>query len=63
VWVIIIPFGPYRGLFDFEKTIRWVRTSEPTGCSPQGLGAMSYSFKGFESSQWVHLGKTRGRAR
>jgi hypothetical protein len=56
------PIGPYRGLFDSEKTFWWVRTSAPTGCSPRGLGGMSYPFKGFESSEWVRLGKMRGHA-
>jgi hypothetical protein len=56
------PIWAYHGLFDFTKTIRWVRTSAPAGCSPRGLEGMSYPFKGFESSEWVHLGKMRSRA-
>jgi hypothetical protein len=36
-WALVIPFGPYRGLFYFEKTIRWVRTSTPAGCSLEAL--------------------------
>jgi hypothetical protein len=38
------------GLFVLKKAVRWVRLSAPTGCSPQGLGGISYPFKGFESS-------------
>jgi hypothetical protein len=30
--------------------------------SLRGLGGMSYPFKGFESSEWAYLGKTRGHA-
>jgi hypothetical protein len=48
VWALVIPFGPYHGLFGLEKTIWWVRA--PAGCSPRGLGGMSDLFKGFESS-------------
>jgi hypothetical protein len=59
--------GPHLGLIAayliFEKTIRWVCTSASAGCSPRGLGGMSYPFKGFESSEWVRLGKRRGHAR
>jgi hypothetical protein len=54
------PIWLHYGLFDLEKTIRWVRASAPAGCSPRGLGGMSYPFKGFESSEWARLGKTRG---
>jgi hypothetical protein len=46
-------------LFILEKTVRWVHASAPAGCSPRGLGGMSYPFKGFESSEWTYLGKTR----
>jgi hypothetical protein len=62
VWALIIPFGPYCSLFDFEETIWWVRMNAPTGCSPRGLGGMSYPIKGFESSECAHLGKMRGHA-
>jgi hypothetical protein len=41
--------GSY-GLFDLKEVVRWVCASAPTGCSPQGLGGMSYPFKGFELS-------------
>jgi hypothetical protein len=47
-------------LIFFEETIQWVHVSAPAGCSPRGLGGMSYPFKGFESSEWAHLGKTKG---
>jgi hypothetical protein len=33
----------------------WVRPSAPAGCSPRGLGEVSYPFKGFKSSDWAHL--------
>jgi hypothetical protein len=56
------PIWAYCGLLDLEKTIRRVRASAPSGCSPRGLEEMSYPFKGFESSEWVCLGKTRGHA-
>jgi hypothetical protein len=36
--------------------------SAPAGCSPRGFGGISYPIKGFESSEWVYLGKTRGHA-
>jgi hypothetical protein len=36
-WALVIPFGPYCGLFDFEETIRWVSASAPAGCSPKAL--------------------------
>jgi hypothetical protein len=39
----------YCGLFDLEKTMRWMRASAPAGYSLRGLGGMSYPFKGFES--------------
>jgi hypothetical protein len=61
-WALVISFGPYRILFDFEKTVWGVRASAPARCSPRGLGGMSYPFKGFESSEWVRLGKTMGHA-
>jgi hypothetical protein len=61
-WDLVIPLGPYRGLFGFEKTIQWVRMSAPAGCSPRGLRGMSYPFKGFESGEWARMGKMRGRA-
>jgi hypothetical protein len=34
-------------LFILREAVRWVRTSAPVGCSPRGLGGMSYPFKGF----------------
>jgi hypothetical protein len=48
-WVFVV-------LFVLKEAIRWVRASAPAGCSPRGLGGMSYPFKGFESS-----GPTWGR--
>jgi hypothetical protein len=57
------PIWVYCGLFDLEETIRWVCASAPAGCSPRGLGGMSYPFKDFGSSEWVRLWKTRGHAR
>jgi hypothetical protein len=53
------PIWVHCGLFDLEETIWWVRASAPAGCSPRSLGGMSYPFKGFESSEWAHLGKMR----
>jgi hypothetical protein len=37
--------------------------SAPARCSTRGLGGMSYPFKGLELSEWVYLGKMRGRVR
>jgi hypothetical protein len=57
------PIWAHCGFLCFlEETVRWVRASAPTGCSPRGLGGMSYPFKGFKLSKWVRLGKTRGHA-
>jgi hypothetical protein len=63
VWALVIRFGPYCGLFDFEETIRWVSMSAPAECSTRGLGGRSDPFKGLLSSEWAHLGKTRGHTR
>jgi hypothetical protein len=41
------PIWVYCGLFDLEETIRGVCWSAPAGCSPRGLGGMSYPFKDF----------------
>jgi hypothetical protein len=50
------------GSFVLKKAVRWVRASAPAGCSPRGLGGMSYPFKGFESSgpAWGRRGVTLG---
>jgi hypothetical protein len=39
--------------FGLGEVIRWVRVSALAGCSPRGLGGMSYPFKGFKSSGLV----------
>jgi hypothetical protein len=62
-WALVIPFGPYCGLLDFEETILWVRASALAGCSPRGLGEMSYLFKGFEFKQVGPLGEDKGSCR
>jgi hypothetical protein len=52
------PIWAHCGLVVFlEETDQWVRASTPVRCSPRGLGGMSYPFKGFESSEWVRLGR------
>jgi hypothetical protein len=58
-WALVILSGCDMVLFVLKETVWWVRTSALAGCSPRGLGGMSYPFMGFESSKWTHLGKTR----
>jgi hypothetical protein len=45
VWSLVTHLGLIMVLFDFVETIWWARASAPIGCSPQGLGGMSYPFK------------------
>jgi hypothetical protein len=62
-WALVSPSRCDVVLFVLKETIWWVRVSTPARCSPRCLGGMSYPFKGFESSEWTRLGKTRCCAR